>query len=98
MALRLFATVALLGDGAVLAASNGDGFDVALLLNYGVLGLVTLAWLTRRIVTGGELAAAEARAASAEARARALEDSIRADIVPAMVRFTDVGSRLAERP
>lgn len=97
---RAVIAVGVVVDAALIFATGGDGgggSDLALLFNYGVLGLFTLGWLTGRIETSKRADLAEARAAAAELRARTLEDSLRMDVVPAMVRFTEVGTRLAEK-
>lgn len=81
---------------AVLA-DQGGGSDLALLLNYGVLGLVTILWLTGRLETPKRADKAEERAAAAEGRLEALEESLRRDVVPAMTRMTEVGARILDR-
>lgn len=84
---------------AVFAAESGSGGigDFAILLNYGVLGIVTLLWLTGRIETPKRGDKAEERATAAEARERELQDVLRHEVVPALVRFTETGSRILDR-
>jgi hypothetical protein len=86
------------GLGAALAqASDGGIGDFAILFNYGVLGVVTLLWLTGRIETPKRGDRAEERATAAEARERELQDVLRHEVVPALVRFTETGSRILDR-
>lgn len=97
MFIRVAFGFGLVLDGWLLAATDGgNGSDLALLFNYGVLGLFTLAWMTGRIETAKRADLAEQRAAAAEQRARTLEDALRTEVVPAMTRFTEVGARIAE--
>lgn len=84
----------------VAQANDGDGStigDFAILFNYGVLGIVTLLWLTGRIKTGADVEKAEARAIAAEAERRELANVLRTDVVPAMVKFTEAGQRILDR-
>lgn len=78
------------------AGAIADAGDLVGLLNYGILGILFVLWLRRSIRTAGEVAEADARttkaesrAEAAEARERALYESIRSDVVPAMTRITD---------
>lgn len=94
--------------GAVLAATwvalvaatasdgNGGPDVVGYVLNYGVLGVITALWLAGRIKTGADVLAAVARAEAAEARERELNNVIRADVVPALTRVTELGARLLD--
>lgn len=92
---------ALLVVGVVLAgvqpggATSGD--VLGYLLNYGVLGLFAVLWLTNRIKTAADVTKAEARAEAAEARERALNDTLRTETMPALVRFTDTATRILDR-
>lgn len=85
----------VLGQAAAPDGGTGAG-ELVGFVNYGVLGALFVLWLTRRIRTAGEVdeanartAAAVARAEAAEARERALYESLRADVVPAMTRIAD---------
>lgn len=86
--------------GLVLAAAGDSAAAdplIGYVLNFGVLGVVTVLWITNRIKTAGDVAKAEARAEAAENRERTLNDTIRVDVVPAMVRFTDTATRILDR-
>lgn len=92
----------VVAPAAVLAqTAGGDGGNglgsLALLLNYGILGIVTLLWLTGRIETPKRGDAAERRAEAAEARERELELVLRTEVVPALTRFTEVAGRILDR-
>jgi hypothetical protein len=62
-----------------------------------VLAFITYAWLSGRIVTGGALAKAEARAEKAEERLRQIAEEDRSVLVPALTRATDVLTAYLER-
>lgn len=88
----------------MIAAATTAADPIAALLNFGVLGLVAVLFITRRIITVGELdaaraatAAAEARAVAAETRERELERTVREEVVPAMVNVTNVASAILAR-
>lgn len=100
VAVDLAVRVAPAGAWLLGAAEGGGSPDVTALvglINYGVLGALTILWLARRIVTAGELAQAVARAEAAETRERELERAFRAELVPAVIRFTDTATRVLER-
>lgn len=88
--------------GQATAPSSGTAGELVGFVNYGVLGALFVLWLTRRIRAAGEVdeanartAAAITRAEAAEERERALYESLRADVVPAMTRIAD---RLSSTP
>lgn len=97
----LAGVVALLGLDALVAAAGGDATAadplIGYVLNFGILGVVTVLWITNRIKTAADVTKAEARAEAAEARERNLNDALRADVVPAMTRFTDVATRILDK-
>lgn len=79
-------------------ADTGSGPDVfGYLLNYGVLGILTILWLIGRIRTGADVAAATKRAEDAEQRERDMQNALRTEVVPALVRFTDTAARILDR-
>lgn len=93
-------TVASLNLTHVLASAGDGGSglgDVAILLNYGVLGVFTLLWLTGRIEGPKRADRAELRAEAAEARERELQKTLRDEVVPAMLRFTETATRILDR-
>lgn len=86
------------GAFAVLAAEGSDGIgEFAILFNYGVLGVVTLLWLLGRIETPRRGDTAEARAEAAEERERHMQDTMRGEVIPALIRFTETATRLLDR-
>lgn len=98
---------AWVGAGLLAQAAEGETAaaigDALGLVNYGILGVLFYLWVTRRIATAGEVRDADARtvkaeerAEAAEARERALADVTRAELVPAVVRFTDTAARMLE--
>jgi hypothetical protein len=99
---RLAAAVGVntVGAGAVLSTEHAGGSDLgelAVLINYGVLGIVTLLWLLGRIETPKRADQAEARALAAEQRERDLNATLRTDVVPALVQFTAAATRILDR-
>lgn len=89
----------VLGPAAIAQAAPSDPIvsGIALLLNYGILGLVTILWLTGRIETPKRGDAAERRAEASEAREHELELMLRTEVVPALTRFTEVAGRILDR-
>lgn len=108
MVLAALILAALLGDGVLVLAQAAGGDPnstvVLTIINYGALGALVILLLTRRLRTAGEVIDADARtveerrrAEDAEARERAMAETLRTEVVPAMVRFTDIASRLLDR-
>lgn len=84
----------------MLAAGDGDvGIDPGILglVNLGVLGVFTVAWLRGWVKTGADYAEQRTRAEAAEQRERDMQNALRTEVVPAMLRFTDTASRVLER-
>lgn len=82
----------------MLVADQVNGPDlVGYLLNYGILGVLTLLWLTGMVVNATLYKAAVARAEAAEQREREMQTALRAEVVPALVRFTDTATRILDR-
>lgn len=95
---RLAAAFMIDTVGLLIAdAGGGSANYVAILFNYGVLGVVTILWLLGKIETPRRAEIAEARATAAETRERAMQDTLRNEVVPALVRFTDTATRILER-
>lgn len=70
---------------------------VTVLLNYGVLGVFAVLLVLGRIEGPKRADKAEARAEAAEERERALHHEIRAEVIPAMIRWTETAARVLER-
>lgn len=89
-------------DAVAVIAATGDGGTVAVdpgilsLLNLGVLGVFTVGWLRGWVKTGADYQAERAERQASEQRERDMQNALRTEVVPAMLRFADQAARVLE--
>ena len=74
--------------------SNAD--PILTLLNYGVLGLIVLLWLTGKLASGRELERARAASEADREALTAMSAKLIQDVVPALTRVTDATARATD--
>lgn len=80
--------------GAALGVTDPN--NVTNLAQYGVLGLVVLGFVTRKIVSGELLERAEAKIAERDALIQRMQEKMEDKFVPALVRSTEAVAEMTE--